>query len=66
MPYYECPECGGGYVIDPAPAHPVCDRDGAALKLASEESYELREEEEAPVRRAPRRATRTTRASRKR
>ena len=52
MPYYECPECGGGYVIDPAPAHPVCDRDGAALKLASEESYELRDEEAPPVRRA--------------
>lgn len=41
MPYYECPVCGGGYVIDPAPAHPVCDRDGAALKKASEASYEL-------------------------
>lgn len=40
MPYYECPVCGGGYVIDPAPAHPVCDRDGAALKRASEASYE--------------------------
>jgi hypothetical protein len=39
MPYYECPVCGGGYVIDPAPAHPTCDRDGAALKRASEESY---------------------------
>ena len=52
MPYYECPECGGGYVIDPAPAHPVCDRDGAALKLASEESYELRDEEAPPARRA--------------
>lgn len=41
MPYYECPVCGGGYVIDPAPAHPTCDRDGAALKKASEASYEL-------------------------
>lgn len=40
MPYYECPVCGGGYVIDPAPPHPVCDRDGAALKRASEASYE--------------------------
>ena len=40
MPYYECPVCGGGYVIDPAPAHPVCDRDGATLKRASEASYE--------------------------
>jgi hypothetical protein len=41
MPYYECPVCGGGYVIDPAPTHPKCDRDGAALKRASEASYEL-------------------------
>jgi hypothetical protein len=41
MPYYECPVCGGGYVIDPAPAHPKCDRDGATLKRASEASYEL-------------------------
>lgn len=41
MPYYECPVCGGGYVIDPAPAHPTCDRDGATLKRASEASYEL-------------------------
>jgi hypothetical protein len=51
MPYYECPVCGGGYVIDPAPAHPVCDRDGAALKRASEESYAPRDhddESEAP------------------
>lgn len=40
MPYYECPVCGGGYVIDPAPAHPVCDRDGAPLKRESEASYE--------------------------
>ncbi len=40
MPYFECPVCGGGYVIDPAPAHPVCDRDGATLKRASEASYE--------------------------
>jgi hypothetical protein len=39
MPYYECPTCGGGYVIDPAPVHPTCDRDGAALKRASEASY---------------------------
>lgn len=39
MPYYECPVCGGGYVIDPAPAHPQCDRDGATLKRASEASY---------------------------
>jgi len=39
MPYYECPTCGGGYVIDPAPAHPKCDRDGATLKRASEASY---------------------------
>jgi hypothetical protein len=41
MPYYECPVCGGGYVIDPAPTHPKCDRDGATLKRASEASYEL-------------------------
>lgn len=25
MPYYECPTCGGGYVIDPAPKEPTCD-----------------------------------------
>ena len=41
MPYYECPTCGGGYVIDPAPAHPKCDRDGATLRRASEASYDL-------------------------
>ncbi len=38
-------------MIDPAPAHPVCDRDGAALKRASEESYAPRDhddESEAP------------------
>lgn len=46
MPYYECPVCGGGYVIDPAPAKPVCDRDGATLKRASEESYAPREPED--------------------
>ncbi len=46
MPYYECPICGGGYVIDPAPAHPVCDRDGGALKRASEESYAPRDADE--------------------
>lgn len=39
MPYYECPICGGGYVIEPAPDHPKCDRDGATLKRASEASY---------------------------
>lgn len=39
MPYYECPICGGGYVIEPAPAHPKCDRDGGTLKRASEASY---------------------------
>lgn len=50
MPYYECPKCGGGYVIDPAPPHPVCDRDGAALKLTSEAYYEPRDtEDEAPT-----------------
>ncbi len=58
MPYYECPVCGGGYVIDPAPAHPTCDRDGAALKRASEASYELSAREEdfevAPPKRKPR------------
>jgi len=51
MPYYECPTCGGGYVIDPAPPHPKCDRDGASLKRASEASYELaarRDDFEAP------------------
>jgi hypothetical protein len=41
MTYYECPVCGGGYVFDPAPAHPKCDRDGATLKRASEASYTL-------------------------
>lgn len=46
MPYYECPVCGGGYVIDPAPTHPKCDRDGATLKRASEASYELSAREE--------------------
>jgi len=55
MPYYECPVCGGGYVIDPAPTHPKCDRDGAALKRASEASYELSahqdEDEPRPVKR---------------
>jgi hypothetical protein len=41
MPYYECPKCGGGYVIDvPPSARPVCDRDGARLKKASDASYE--------------------------
>jgi len=41
LPYYECPKCGGGYVIDvPASARPVCDRDGARLKRASDASYE--------------------------
>jgi hypothetical protein len=41
MPYYECPKCGGGYVIDvPPSARPVCDRDGARLKRASDASYE--------------------------
>ncbi|MCI4336179.1 MAG: hypothetical protein L3K17_03155 [Thermoplasmata archaeon] len=41
MPYYECPKCGGGYVIDVAPgARPVCDRDGARLKRTSDASYE--------------------------
>ncbi len=58
MPYYECPVCGGGYVIDPAPAHPVCDRDGAALKRASEASYEPGasddDAEERPARKEPR------------
>ena len=46
MPYYECPTCGGGYVIDPAPAHPKCDRDGATLKRASEASYVQRDSED--------------------
>ena len=26
-------------MFDPAPAHPKCDRDGAALKRASEAAY---------------------------
>jgi hypothetical protein len=41
MTYYECPVCGGGYVFDPDPAQPKCDRDGATLKRASEASYLL-------------------------
>jgi hypothetical protein len=41
MPYYECPKCGGGYVIDvPPSARPICDRDGARLKKTSDASYE--------------------------
>jgi hypothetical protein len=50
MTYYECPVCGGGYIFDPAPAHPKCDRDGALLKRASEASYVLnaREDDYAP------------------
>jgi len=51
MPYYECPVCGGGYVIEPAIPNPKCDRDGASLKRASEESYvqhERGDEFEAP------------------
>lgn len=47
MPYYECPKCGGGYVIDPAPAHPTCDRDGAALRRASEAAYDRAAREDA-------------------
>lgn len=50
MPYYECPRCGGGYVIDPAPAHPICDRDGATLKRASEASYTLQDREDGVAR----------------
>lgn len=63
MPYYECPVCGGGYVIDPAPAHPVCDRDGATLKRASEASYEPRDtEDESESRPAKKEARRKTRS----
>lgn len=62
MPYYECPNCGGGYVIDPAPAHPICDRDGATLKRASEASYVLQEREDEfgvpPTKRRTKKATR--------
>lgn len=46
MPYYECPVCGGGYVISPAPPSPTCDRDGAKLKRASEASYTASQKEE--------------------
>jgi len=47
MPYYECPTCGGGYVIDVLPsARPTCDRDGARLKRASDASYERNAREE--------------------
>ena len=47
MPYYECPKCGGGYVIDvPPSARPTCDRDGARLKRASDASYERNAREE--------------------
>jgi hypothetical protein len=61
MPYYECPTCGGGYVIDPAPPHPKCDRDGASLKRASEAAYELaarRDDYEAPAAK-PKRSSKT-------
>jgi hypothetical protein len=57
MPYYECPKCGGGYVIDPAPAHPVCDRDSAPLKRASEASYEPRDDDGAPAPRSAKKAS---------
>ncbi|MCI4324290.1 MAG: hypothetical protein L3J81_04090 [Thermoplasmata archaeon] len=41
MPYYECPKCGGGYVIDiTATSKAICDRDGAKLKRTSDASYE--------------------------
>jgi hypothetical protein len=46
MPYYECPVCGGGYIFEPAPPHPKCDRDGAALKRASEAAYVLNARED--------------------
>ena len=40
MPYYECPTCKGGYVIDVLPgARPKCDRDGTRLKRTSDASY---------------------------
>jgi hypothetical protein len=52
MPYYECPTCGGGYVIDPAPAHPTCDRDGSKLIRASEASYSRSEREDGTEARA--------------
>ncbi len=64
MPYYECPVCGGGYVIDPAPTHPKCDRDGATLKRASEASYELSQRDETvelPEKPARRRAEKRSR-----
>jgi hypothetical protein len=64
MTYYECPVCGGGYVFDPAPAHPKCDRDGAALKRASEASYELaarRDDYEPPSVKSKRRGKTKTR-----
>ncbi len=63
MPYYECPVCGGGYVIDPAPTKPICDRDGATLKKASEASYESGassdDAEMAPVKREHRKKSRS-------
>ena len=62
-PYYECPVCGGGYVIDPAPPHPTCDRDGAALKKASEASYEAGAAEEPTAPRAPRKKRETKSAA---
>ena len=46
MPYYECPICGGGYVIDPAPVHPKCDRDGGALKRTSDSAYDRAQRED--------------------
>ncbi len=33
-------------MIEPAVPHPKCDRDGATLKRASEESYVLHERED--------------------
>ena len=45
-------------MIDPAPPHPTCDRDGAALKRASEASYELSAREDAAEATPPKRARR--------
>ena len=64
MPYYECPVCGGGYVIDPAPAHPTCDRDGATLKRASEDSYTLSARQDEEGLPAPKKEKRTKSKSR--
>ena len=47
-------------MIDPAPAHPKCDRDGATLKRASEASYAQHERDDEfempPVKSSPKKS----------